>query len=858
MGIVQHAAVSLRTLSLCVALTAVVACSGGGGSTPASTSNLPASPGQPVEKTTTLLPLQGAAVKGPMIFATILVYELNTSLPGLYDPNTPVATAISGVDATFGGIMLPTGRSYVLVVDGTQAIDLDTHKSPVIPKLVTLVTADNLAKQQPVTATPLTTLGFEIAKRRIGQNASPEVFASALVNASRLIRSTLIYGIAPQVDLYTSPVLPTQVSPTVSQIDDLLKHRAAIEYISALLVRLGQDRGVTTNDMISILAHDLAHDGIIDDHNGATPLNSVNLDRLSEIPATLTIPNTAFKVSDMARLLEVERQYLAPSMSRLTYPTLRAGRLLQNSDLDDDGILNVDDLTHFGASSLTSIMQLTAGQTNDAYASNFGPNSEFHNHIHNFFVNDWNKASPNYFLAAKHAAAMRYSLVSSRAKPTGRTLDPLGLIKDHNAYYAPMRFDFNSKQVWYFDWYDNGTKISPLRTTRNVNVWQSWDAGDFGQLLTYGCSKTTAAPALNENTTMTGLANAYYTGWTFGNQTNVIVNFMSRAVVDNLVNITIQSMKTGKYQTLFIDDLPREMPNCANMAVGGKGSYSSWKEGQKDFIKRVADGLRSTVQNTGMNYKIFGNIWSPKLPMNQRTILKWYADGSLRLDHYYYEKGAIEGETIEANGIDPATGLPAYTSTDGYLPANLLSVAPPHQWYQSLGNPVTAATYAARVPEFFQHTLSATGVAARQGSWFGWYGENSVQNRDPNNALIFTNDLQLLKAIPNWDNLAGVPLSARKFDVTANIYQSPTSYASPHVIYARRYDTGELYAVYRSNTGTITLPANTRVITAKFADEVFTAVGQDATSCLKQQGNTLSLICSDKFGIGIRIRLGRL
>lgn len=836
----RHTLSAMRTFICTVCIVALCGCGGGN----ATESNTQAG----------MAAIQGAAVKGPLAHATIRVYRLDTSRPDFFDPKSPISTVTTTSNATFGGINVPSNQYYVLVVDGLQAIDLDTNQPPVITKMTTLVTPEDLIAQRHITATPLTTLAFEIGTQLAGLGSTSDLVVKAVNSAAELIRSTLIYGLASNVNLNQSPVLPTDATPSPQSINELVAHRAAIEYVSALLVKLSEDSKLTLAETISVLARDLAHDGIIDDYDGTDFLNVINLALFHESYENFVIPNTQFKIGEINKLLEAERTLLTPTLAKINYGGTVSGRPMQNSDADGDGIINVNDSSHYGDNPLSSLVPQAINSIGNIDITAFGPNADFHNHIHNFTVNDWDTSLSNYFLSAKHAAAMGYGYVSSRSQPTDRDLKYLRLIKNHNAYYSPIRFDFGTKQSWYFDWYDAGESNSPLRADRVINKWNTLDAGDFDILKTYGCQKASLVPALNQNSTLADLESAYYTAWKIDTQVNVIMNFMSKAVVDNLVENTLLGMKAGKYQVLFIDDLPREMTTCVNKEAGGRGSYSSWKDGQKDFMKRVVDGLRSTRHESGNPYRIFGNIWSPKLQMNKRTILPWYADGTLRLDHYYYESGAIKGETIEADGTDPVTGLPAYTSSDGYLPANLVSLREPHQWFQSLGTALTTAIYDANKQTFFQHALSASITAATQGSWLGWYGEYNVQDLAPNGSLMFTNDHQLLKVIPNWDNLAGVPLTQRSFDAATNVYHSPTSHAAADLIYSRRYDTGEVYAVYRELTAAITVPQDATIATAVFTDSIFAKTQQDAISCLRHEGTQLQLICSDKLGVGIRIR----
>jgi hypothetical protein len=105
---------------------------------------------------------------------------------------------------------------------------------------------------------------------------------------------------------------------------------------------------------------------------------------------------------------------------------------------------------------------------------------------------------------------------------------------------------------------------------------------------------------------------------------------------------------------------------------------------------------------------------------------------------------------------------------------------------------------------------------------------------------VFTNDLQLLRAIPNWDNLAGIAVppfggrgsaDGRRWD--GAVYQSPRSYASQQVMWSRHPETGELFAVYRTMDGRIMLRPGEAIERAAFADTWFARGEESALEALE-------------------------
>jgi len=114
--------------------------------------------------------ITGAGIKGPLAFAIVSVYALDTNFDELYDPTKPVAEGITNAYAEISGLSVSrnapsdSAPPYVLVVDGTNAIDRNTDTAPVIKKLVTILTRESLAAGQAVYATPYTTLAYQMLR----------------------------------------------------------------------------------------------------------------------------------------------------------------------------------------------------------------------------------------------------------------------------------------------------------------------------------------------------------------------------------------------------------------------------------------------------------------------------------------------------------------------------------------------------------------------------------------------------------------------------------------------------------------------------------------------------------------------
>ena len=163
---------------------------------------------------------------------------------------------------------------------------------------------------------------------------------------------------------------------------------------------------------------------------------------------------------------------------------------------------------------------------------------------------------------------------------------------------------------------------------------------------------------------------------------------------------------------------------------------------------------------------------------------------------------------------------------------------------------------------FFDQHLDACGTAGVQGSWFGWYGEDYVTIKDTEGRLIYTNACQLLRAIPNWDNIRRIPVSPfktysptdeRRWD--GRVYQSTHSHASHDIIYSRNPDNQELYVVFRNDAATVSLLAGEKLVSACFVSPWFSGTSEDALPGLHydDERRTVRLADPENLGRGIRI-----
>ena len=301
-------------------------------------------------------------------------------------------------------------------------------------------------------------------------------------------------------------------------------------------------------------------------------------------------------------------------------------------------------------------------------------------------------------------------------------------------------------------------------------------------------------------------------------------------------------MRTNAYDTSY------------NSSYGGQGSYSSWKEGQDDLFRRAFAYYRDyAMQHLNKPFPIYVNSWD--LRGNSRALRQYSVEG-VAADHYFFEQGGLG--TQAPNGVIPGTTIPAYVEVgypNHYIPAYKVSLD--DVWgYCRQGT-------CDRQAHFRQH-LDACGTAGLYGAWFGWYGGDIIDMKDNSGNLIYTNDLQLLRAIPDWDNLSHVSVppfgqnsSSTTRQWTGSIYRSARSYASDKVIYSRHPSTGELFAVFQSLDGIIRLNNNEQVSSAYFVNDWFSKTNESALSALNITSQQIQLKSNyqNRLGKGVRITL---
>jgi len=266
--------------------------------------------------------ISGAGIKGPLAFADAKIFAFDPSYPDYYDKTSPIAIAITNQYAEIQELSVPRKIKppYILSINGSNGIDLNTGVAPVIDTLLTVVTADMLVDNSPVFATPLTTLAFHMARVSKGDiqhnklHIARSYFNKALGNASNIVSHTFGIGQYTDIDLFRDPLVINDHTDDLAEQELAVNHRATVEAFATKVYSLSLLKDTTSDAILQRLALDLHSDGIIDNADDGAFIGEIDPTILSEDPMELFIPNSAYQIKDIMMLMDEERVLIGTDM----------------------------------------------------------------------------------------------------------------------------------------------------------------------------------------------------------------------------------------------------------------------------------------------------------------------------------------------------------------------------------------------------------------------------------------------------------------------------------------------------------------------------------------------------------------
>lgn len=289
--------------------------------------------------------LQGYAVKGPLVGASVSAYAIDYSAPDLIGGASPVDTGSTNSRAQFAGVNLaPESAPYIVVVEAdADTKDLTTGAAPVITTLKTVVTAEMLNSDTPVMATPLTSLATEVAATK---GLTADSLEQVLTDAQNAVKSTLGFGLDESLDIFTAMPVLSDDANTPEEQEKVAAYRLAVEAISAVLSNAAADSSATDDsatDVLSLIAQDLS-DGAIDGQKDGVALTELNgVDVTATLVADLTIPGTDTPVSNITTVLNEEAASLGTTTTVDASVTVTPEEVATVVDTDFDGVADDTD-----------------------------------------------------------------------------------------------------------------------------------------------------------------------------------------------------------------------------------------------------------------------------------------------------------------------------------------------------------------------------------------------------------------------------------------------------------------------------------------------------------------------------------
>lgn len=303
-------------------------CGGGGGSSPSTSATVEplAIADSAAERT-----LHGAAVKGPLLFATVTAYRLDTNHNAFFDSAAPIATGHTDGHAAINNVAIPAHEPapLILVVDGSHSTDVNTGMKPVLETLITVV-SDAQLNGNAVYPTSLTTLAFYIARLRAGPGASVDEFLAAHTEAVALITDTFPALDSDGVDILSDPPLLTATTVSTAQQQRVLTHRVIAEGVASLAFDTAAQHPSSAETLsadaaLELFAQDLASDGVLDGLAGDTSIAAMAPELFSRTLTDVTLPNTNARLEHSVALLTQDLSYTGTSI------------IVQSADLRIDG-----------------------------------------------------------------------------------------------------------------------------------------------------------------------------------------------------------------------------------------------------------------------------------------------------------------------------------------------------------------------------------------------------------------------------------------------------------------------------------------------------------------------------------------
>jgi hypothetical protein len=296
--------------------------------------------------------ISGAAVKGPLQFANVKVFQFDsTKTDGL---GRLLSTSSTDETTKIKDLVIKEEITGYFVVEfgvNDTTIDITTGKSPVFKLLRNIISANDIISNNPVYATPLSTLTLKLAISKLKTESSLE---NALAAAERDVKSIFGLGIGSDIDLLKIPPILTSETNSAETQSASWATRTANEASAALIYQLYikiAEESLTIDKLLNDIVHDFS-DGSLDAVSGDLSLVYTS-DKMSifnqPISSLIIAGSDSVLITDLKQIMASETSstgYADVDSTLLIDSDLFVPRetIILDVDVDQDGISNSEDL----------------------------------------------------------------------------------------------------------------------------------------------------------------------------------------------------------------------------------------------------------------------------------------------------------------------------------------------------------------------------------------------------------------------------------------------------------------------------------------------------------------------------------
>lgn len=255
--------------------------------------------------------LRGDVVENPIAYAPVAIYEADTFYPNCFNERAPLHVVYTDAQAHFDDLSISAANAplFIVVADSARGRDQVSGGRPVLQRLITVASAQQISEARDIVISPLTTLAFYSVMAHCGEAQTVEHVRTAFDNAIDVISDNFpALSAAGMNTLAEPPLLDNNELPSHT-LQQRIAHRVitqGIAVVAAELATTQPDRSLTSDDMLRLMAADIAHDGQFDGYDGETPLKGIDSTAYAHTLGTLRALDNSAPLNDINHIAQAD------------------------------------------------------------------------------------------------------------------------------------------------------------------------------------------------------------------------------------------------------------------------------------------------------------------------------------------------------------------------------------------------------------------------------------------------------------------------------------------------------------------------------------------------------------------------